>query len=288
MREQWRIKELLEWTTDYFREKKVAEPRLEAEILLARVLDSSRVYLYSHFDRPVNREEREKFREFIKRRARGEPTAYIVGSKEFMSLDFLVSDAILIPRPETELLVEQAIALAPTLDRGNLRICDVGTGSGAIAISLGVYLKGASIIAIDNSIDALDIARKNATRHSVEIEFLQGDLLEPVKAGKPFDMITANLPYISPEEFERLEPSVAKYEPVSALLAPGDGLDLYRRLLPQAIKLLKPGGYLLMEIGYEQGAAALQMFDSRREFVRVYMEQDLAGRDRLIIAQKEH
>lgn len=281
MQEQWRIKDLLEWTTRFFTDKGIEQPRLEAEVLLARVLENDRVFLYAHYDQPVNAEEREKYRHFIQRRLKGEPVAYIAGYKEFMSLDFKVSPAVLIPRPETELLVEKVLEL--TVGQDNFRICDVGTGSGAIAVSLAVYCPTAQIYAVDISAEALEIARENAFRHQARVQFVQGDLLVPLQAEQAFDIIAANLPYISEEEFQTLEPGVRDYEPTGALLAAGDGLDIYRRLLPQAVSLLKDDGYLLFEIAPGQSARAAEMF---RGFAEVVVIEDLTGRQRLIKARK--
>ncbi|WP_061213082.1 peptide chain release factor N(5)-glutamine methyltransferase [Syntrophomonas wolfei] len=281
MQQQWLIKELIDWTTRFFADRGLAEPRLEAEVLLAHVLLQNRVYLYTHYDQPVNQEERQQFRELIKRRIKGEPLAYIVGYKEFMSLEFKLNQAVLIPRPETELLVEEALEIARAKE--GLRICDVGTGSGAIAVSLAFYLPTAQVYATDISAEALEKARENALRHSVAITFYQGDLLSPFLKEEPYDIIVANLPYISKEEFLMLDSGVKDYEPSPALLAPGDGLELYRRLLPQAYTLLVSGAYLLLEIGHEQGSRAREMMQGWGETEII---KDLAGRDRLIKSRR--
>ncbi len=281
MRQQWLIRELINWTTRYFTERGLQEPRLETEVLLAHALLQSRVYLYTHFDKPINQEERRQFRELIKRRIKGEPLAYIVGHKEFMSLDFKIDRSVLIPRPETELLVEEALEIAR--ERQGLRICDVGTGSGAIAVSLAFYLPGAQIYASDISADALGKAHENAIQHGVAITFSQGDLLFPFLGEKPFDVIAANLPYINKEEYQKLDSGIKNFEPASALLSPGDGLDIYRRLLPQAEVLLHPEGYLLLEIGHKQGRGAWEMMRGWKEKEII---KDLAGRDRLLKARR--
>ncbi len=284
MQQQWRIKEILEWTTRFFMEKGIEEPRLEAEVLLARVLQKDRVYLYANYEAPVNQEERVSYRGFISRRVNGEPLAYIVGYKEFMSLEFKISPDVLIPRPDTELLVETVIDLAR--DKGDLRICDVGTGSGAIAVSLAYYLPDSCVYASDICSRALEIARKNAQRHKVDVHFSLGDLLYPLLNEKKFDVITANLPYISPAEYAELEQGVRIYEPGKALLASGDGLDIYRRFLPQACTMLKSGAYLFIEIGSGQGEQALNM-GQEFEFSRRQILKDTAGRDRLLVLRKE-
>ena len=281
MQQQWLIKELIDWTTRFFADRGLKEPRLEAEILLAHVLSQNRVYLYTNYEQPVNREERGEYRELIKRRIKGEPLAYIVEQKEFMSLEFKLDQSVLIPRPETELLVEETLEIAQ--GKEGLRICDVGTGCGAIAVSLAVYLPAACVYASDISPAALEKARENAMRHGVDIVFSYGDLLTPLLKEEPFDIITANLPYISEREFLELDLGVRDYEPALALLAPGDGLDIYRRLLPQANNLLTPGGHLLMEIGHEHGRDARDMM---RDWGKTEIIKDLAGRDRLVKAQR--
>lgn len=277
----WTIKDVLEWTTRYFADKGIQEPRLEAEVLLAGVLGKDRVYLYAHYDIPLNQEERNGYKEFISRRVGREPVAYITGHREFMSLDFEVSRDVLIPRPETELLVETALELA-SHTRIN-RICDVGTGSGVIAVSIAHYLPGLDISATDISESALAIARGNADRHGVQVTFLRGDLLSPLQEELKFDLITANLPYVAPEKYAQLEPEVKDYEPMLALVAAGDGLDLYRRLAPQCLDLLAPGGYTLWEIDPEQTPylpAIMTGFD------KVEIIKDLTGRNRLVKARK--
>lgn len=291
---EWTIKELLDWTQGYFRERGIAAARLEAELLLAYVLGQNRVYLYANYDAPSNPPERETYRNLIKRRAAGEPLAYITGSKEFMSLDYRVSPEVLIPRPETELLVEQVIDLvkerqvydetANRAERSAARICDVGTGSGAIAVSLAYYLPQSTVYAVDLSAAALDIARNNALSHAVQVEYFQGDLLSPFFEAEPFDFIVANLPYIPEPEYLALERGILEYEPREALVAGGDGLDLYRRLLPQALELLAPGGYIIYEIGAGQGLAALRLME---RFAQVELLADLTGRDRIIKARKQ-
>lgn len=282
MRESWTIKEILEWTTRFFTDKGIEEPRLNAEVLLARVLDKDRVYLYANYNAPVNRNERDLYRELIKRRGTHEPLAYLLGKREFMSLDFQVTPAVLIPRPETELLVEQVLHLADA-DQG-VSICDVGTGSGAIAVSLAYYLPAASVWGLDISEPALQIARMNGERHGVTVNWLQSDLLSCLEDKEQFHFICANLPYVSREEYHQLDPEVRNYEPELALLDCGDGLEIYRKLIPQAWSRLLPKGYLLFEIGWAQGPAAASLLPLS---AKVQLIKDWAGRDRIIAARKE-
>lgn len=281
MYKEWTIQELLNWTTNFFSNKGIDEPRLEAEVLLARVLNKDRVYLYANFDLPVNSQEREIYREFVKRRAQGEPSAYITGSKEFMSLNFKVSSDVLIPRSDTEVVVESVIDIVNRDE--SIRICDVGTGSGAIAISLAYYLPKAIVYAIDISPKALEVAKENALNNNVNVNFLLGDLLTPLQASPSFDVITANLPYISPDEFKELDKEVKDFEPTSALVAEDDGLSLYRKLIPQAYELMAKGAYLFFEIGYNQGERAMELV---QDFTEIELIKDLAGRDRVIKARK--
>lgn len=282
MRTEWNVKDLLTWTTGYFQEKGFPEPRLEAEVLLAHALEKDRIYLYTAYDAPVGRHERERLRGYIQRRVKHEPVAYITGYKEFMSLPFRVTPEVLIPRPETELLVETALQLASEFG-DQPHICDVGTGSGAIAVSLARYLPGAAITAIDIAASALEVARSNAGLNQVEINFCHGDLLIPLEENDSFHIIVANLPYISKHEYLQLEAGVKGYEPAIALKGGEDGLDIYRRLLPQAMGTLCSGGYLLAEISSSQAPEILEM---AREFSQIEVVKDFAGRDRMLQARK--
>ncbi len=257
------------------------ESRLEAEILLAYVLEKDRVYLYANYEEPINQAERESYRACIKRRAEGEPLAYITGQREFMSLSFRVNPDVLIPRPDTEVLVETALSLAQS---GELRrICDVGTGSGAIAVSLAFYLREVEVWALDLSPTALAVAQENARLNGVKVQFLISDLLSGIINEDQMDIIVANLPYITEDQVAELDPGVKDYEPRMALVAPGDGLDLYRRLLPQALQLLRPGGYLLLEIDPRQAQPAINMMQG---FSEVEIILDWAGRERLVKARR--
>lgn len=257
MRKDWSIKDMLIWTTRYFDDRGMQEARLEAEILLAHVLQKNRVYLYANYEKPVNAGERQLYRDFIKRRTEGEPCAYITGQKEFMSLTFKVCPDVLIPRPDTEVIVEAALDLIAL--GGIERVCDVGTGSGAIAISLAYYAPQIEVFAVDISAKALNVARCNADYHNVNIEFHAGDLLAPLQNETEMDMIVANLPYLTASQLEQADDGVKKYEPRLALVADRDGLDTYRRLLPQVLGRLRPGGYLLWEIDPSQEEVALEL-----------------------------
>lgn len=282
MQRDWNIKAILEWTTRYFADRGIQEPRLEADLLLAHTLQKDRVFLYANYDIPLNQEERDKYKQLIIRRAKHEPLAYITGRREFMSLLFKVNPHVLIPRPETELLVEKALELA----RKNsfTRLIDVGTGSGCIAVSLAFYLPEAKIEAIDISAQALEVARENALNNGVNVQFSNGSLLQTCSGQEEYDLIAANLPYVAACAYEKLEPGIKDYEPINALVAGEDGMDLYRALVPQSYPLLKSGGYLLFEISPEQAEPALEITSC---FSQVQVYKDLTGKNRLIEARKE-
>lgn len=282
MQRDWNIKDILEWTTRYFADRGIQEPRLEADLLLAHALQKNRVFLYANYDIPLNQEERDKYKQLIIRRANQEPLAYITGQKEFMSLLFKVNPHVLIPRPETELLVETALELA----RKNsfTRIIDVGTGSGCIAVSLAFYLPEAKIDAIDISTEALEVARENALNNGVNVQFTNGNLLQTCSGQDKYDLIAANLPYVADCAYQKLESGIRNYEPPKALVAGKDGMDLYRTLVPQSYELLKCGGYLLFEFSPEQAETALEITSC---FNQVKIHKDLTGKSRLLEARKE-
>jgi release factor glutamine methyltransferase len=220
--------------------------------MLAHVLSRQRVELYTHFDEAVDEAARDRFRELVRRRAEGAPVAYLVGHKEFFSLPFVVSPAVLIPRPESEFVVTEYLSLTSQL--GSPRCVDVGTGSGCLAIAAAIRQSGAQFVAIDRSEPALEVARINAARLGVadRIDFRLGEELGPVAGATPFDAIISNPPYIPTGEIDRLEPGVRDYEPRIALDGGPDGLAVVRRLIEQSVDLLKPGGHLVLEIGTDQ------------------------------------
>jgi release factor glutamine methyltransferase len=259
-------------------------PRLDAEVLLAYVLGCDRAWLYAHPEHRLSPSQLSAYQFLISRRARREPVAYLTGHKEFFGLDFVVTPDVLIPRPETERLVELALQCGPTLPSPHL-IADVGTGSGAIAVALAVHLPRAHMIALDTSASALAIARRNAARHGVarRVCCIQADLLAPL-AG-PLALIVANPPYLSQAELESAPPEVAHWEPRAALNGGHDGLAIIRHLLTMAADRLHAGGALLMEIGAAQGAETLRL--ARRHFPQAAVEivPDYAGHDRLLVVR---
>lgn len=278
----WTVSDLLSWVTGYFKDKKIEEPRLEAEVLLAYCLKKSRIALYTEFDRPLTGEERDSLKPLLKRRTSGEPIAYLTGQKEFMSLPFKVSPSVLIPRPETETLVERAIEIIK--EQGFSQIIDVGTGSGAIALSLAHYLPKLMVIGIDISPEAVAVAQSNAEELGLaeRVNLSVGDLL--AEQTGPFDMVAANLPYVPTDIKDQIPATVRDYEPGLALWAGPDGFDLYRRLIPQAYALLKPGGCLLFEIDPGQQTLAEEAL---ADFSRVKFISDLAGKTRVVEVWKD-
>ncbi|GAB6159046.1 peptide chain release factor N(5)-glutamine methyltransferase [Desulfotomaculum varum] len=280
------IKEALQTGRQFLNLHNIQSALLDARVLLSHVTGLDYTALLLQAERPLTAEQQQQYRRLLDRRAFGEPVAYLTGHKEFMGLDFIVTPAVLIPRPDTELLAETA--LAHLQQQPNPLAADVGTGSGAIAVSLACRVPGLRLWAVDLSAAALDVARQNARRHRVDhrITFLQGNLLAPLPPtlqGR-LDVIAANLPYIPSGEIDGLLPDVKDYEPHLALDGGLDGLDLYRRLVPDAHGFLKPGGLLLMEIGPGQGEAACQMLPPA--YWQAEVKHDLAGRQRLVAARK--
>jgi len=269
--ETWTVLKILQWTADYLAQKGVEGGRREAELLLAGLLGLDRVGLYLNYDRPLVAAELALYRERVGRRARREPLQYILGQAEFWSLPFSVTPAVLIPRAE---------ALKRT--NGPCRILDVGTGSGAIAIALAHELPQATVEALDLSAEALAVAAANARDNGVEarVRFRQADLA--ALDGGPYDLIVSNPPYIPARDLDDLMPEVRDFEPRLALDGGADGLDCYRRLLPAAVGRLKPGGWLLVEVGAGQAAQVAELCTTLPELGEVFAARDLAGIDRVV------
>jgi len=297
--ETWTVKDLLDWTTDFFQKKEIESPRLEAEILLAEAMKLKRIDLFVRYDQVVTDDQRTVYREFVKKRGAGEPVAYIVGYKEFYSLKFSVNRSVLIPRPETETLVLETIdrikvyqKICPTTSQETpIAVCDVGTGSGAIIVALAHALsktkgpqRNVALTAVDLSEESLAVAKANSQTHQVaqKISFQKSDLLESV-AG-PFDFIVSNPPYISEAEFEALPSDVKNYEPKAALLAGPTGLEVVERLVRQAKAKLTSGGFLLVEISPMIADKTLALLSDWQD---VEIVKDLAGLRRIVIARTE-
>ena len=280
----WTVGRLLTWTTEWLTGKGSEAPRLEAEVLLAHVRGCQRIALYTAFDTPVAEAERGRFRELVKRRGEGEPVAYLVGSREFFSLPFRVTPAVLVPRPETEGLVIRVLDLCRP--QAGPRIVDVGTGSGAIAITLAKHLPKASITATDVSSAALAVARDNAARKGVaeRIEFLECDLLDHPQAAGPWDVIVSNPPYVREDEFESLPRDVRLHEPKAALVSGPTGVEIIERLAALAAARLVPGGWLLCEIG--PAAAAEAVLARQTGLTAEPTILDFAGLPRIVQARR--
>jgi release factor glutamine methyltransferase len=320
----WNIVALLRWTTGYFEEKGVSEPRASAEILLAHTLGLSRLDLYLRHDQPLSPEELARFKAIIVRRRLGEPLAYLTGHKEFWSLDFLVTPATLIPRPETEVLVEAVIEVfggggqgsrtpdpspTPPPPTPNFRstgkmpvqhrqdacvpghsgvALDVGTGSGAVVVALARELPDLHWVAVDISAAALEMARENARRHEVvkRISFFQGDLLSQFKPRPRFSLMTANLPYVPRPEWEQLPKEIRDYEPKEALVGGEEGLDLLERLCREAHQYLQPGGWLAMELGAGQAKRVMSFLEEAKAYDTLKAVKDYQDIDRVVLARR--
>ncbi|MDP2743680.1 MAG: peptide chain release factor N(5)-glutamine methyltransferase, partial [Dehalococcoidia bacterium] len=254
-------------------------------VLLMRVLDASRAYLYAHRDEPVDAEDAEAYKCLLDRRERREPLAYITGVKEFFALDFYVDQRVLIPRPETETLVEECLRLLTQHGTQAPVLADIGTGSGAIAVALAHHLPEARVYAADSSTKALQVAFLNCLRHGVQdrVLLLQGNLLEPLP--EPVDVILANLPYVPTSALAALAPEIALYEPRMALDGGSDGLDLIRGLLAQAPRRLRPGGAIMLEIGADQGADVTRAAAAAMLGASARVVKDLAGLDRVVVIE---
>ena len=278
----WTISSLLNWTVNYFKSKNIQSARLDAEVLLSHVLRQERIYLYVHFDEPMEQNELSKFREYVKKRAQHVPIAYIIGEREFMGLPFKVTKDTLIPRPDTEILVENVLN---NVDKDKeIEIVDIGTGSGAIILSLLVNLPKAQGKTVDISSKAIEVAKENAVNLQVNdrCEFFVGDLFAPLNDNK-FDLIVSNPPYIPQKDIATLEDDVKEYEPVSALTDGGDGLSYYRRLLSEGKAYIKENGFIALEIGIYQSEDVKQIaMDNGWKNIKII--KDYAGIDRVVLA----
>ena len=281
------LKQAVDSAYQLFVENDVPSPRLNAELLLMFVLDRERSYLYAHPERELTADEQSGYDEVVRERARGCPTQYITGHQEFWGLDLLVSPAVLIPRPETEHVVETVLELVkeyPFDGPGRLRLVDVGTGSGCIALSLASELPHAEIHACDISEEALEIARINAARLALggKVLFRKSDLLA-VYAGEKFDFVISNPPYVGAAEADKVQRQVREFEPQIAVFSGEEGMDIYRKLVPQAREALRPGGWLVGEIGF---SAEQKVRELLAGWTDVQVTADLQGIPRVIAAKR--
>ncbi len=291
-RDPWTIRRLLEWTTGFFTRKSVDPARLSAELLLSHVLGVARIKLYTDYDRVLEPAQLERYRELVRRASEDEPIAYLTGRAHFFNLEFEVTRDVLIPRPDTETLVENVLQLARvTAGLESPRVLDLCTGSGCVAAAIAQNLKRSTVLAIDKSAAAAEVARRNVERlglsDRVRVEI--GDLFAPLtnlSDAQPFDLIVANPPYIASDQIDKLDRSVRDYEPREALDGGTDGLDVHRRILAEAPRRLVPGGRIFLEIAFDQGAAATEMIRGHDAFEEAKVLRDRAGNDRVLAARK--
>ena len=280
----WTVLSVLQWTEKRFAERGLGTPRLDAQLLLADVLQKDRVYLYTHFDQPLGPDELAKYRALIQRRLGGEPVAYLVGKKEFRSLELAVDARVLVPRPDSEATVDAALAHLPA--EGAARVADVGTGSGAIALAIKKERPEVEVWAVDRSPDAAAVARANADQLGLAVTVVEGDLLAPVAAHAPFAVIVSNPPYIPTSDIAALAPEVRK-EPMGALDGGADGLAILLRLIADAPPLLADAGALVLEVGAGQAPTVAALFASDGRYESATLTKDLAGIDRVVSARKK-
>jgi len=289
--DSWTIQKLLNWVTQYLTGKGIESPRLNAELLISHVVGLKRIELYTQFDRSVPPEQLDQLRNLVKRAGQNEPIAYLVSKTEFYSLEINVTPDCLIPRPETELLVERAIEFLRERHSRIQYVCDLCTGSGCIAVAIAKNFSDTRIIATDICDAALAVAAGNIKKHQLgeRITLLCGDLFDPVISGldvNEFDLIVSNPPYVSTGEYEKLDKNVKDYEPKKALFAGINGLDVYYPIIEKTGRFLKPDGALILEIGYAQGPAVKELLEKTGEFHNIKIEKDFHNNDRIVSASK--
>lgn len=290
-RSRWTVMKALQWTSDYFRRQGLETPRMDAEILLAHTLQCQRIDLYLRYDQPLQQEELTGFRHLIQRRLNREPVAYITGVREFWSLRFKVTPSVLIPRPDTECLVEIALKHVPK-DTGAspMRILELGAGSGAVIVAMAHERSDCRFWASDRSWPAIDTARSNARRHApgARIHFWTGHWLDAINPQSVFfDMILSNPPYIPGGEIEHLAPEIRLFEPVAALDGGADGLRDIGEIMSAAAGRLKPGGILLLEIGFDQRRGVQRLANACGAYAPPKFHKDYAGHDRVVLLRKK-
>ncbi len=281
----WTILELIRWTAGFFKSHNIESPRPSAEILLAHCLGMNRVDLYVNFDKPLTGPELDRYRGFVKRRANREPAAYITGRKEFWSLDLTVTPDVLIPRPETEHLVEACLAGLSDRQNPPQRILELGVGSGAVILALAGENPEHLFFASDRSPKALAVAKKNAIDlfPNQQIHFFAGDWFDPLSSeATGFDIIVSNPPYVKTSDLSQLEPEIRQYEPAAALDGKEDGLSAIRRIVVDAPEYLNHAGELFIEIGYDQKEPVRRIVHDSGRYENLSFIKDYAGRDRIV------
>ena len=284
----WTIGRILKWTEEYFGQKGVESPRLDAEVMLSHVLGRQRIYLYVHFDEPLQAEELAAYRTMIKQRIDRVPVAYILGEKEFMGLTFKVTPDTLVPRPDTEILVQAAVDRLKQWTDADVRLADIGTGSGAICLSVLSMLDNIVADTVDISPAARAVAEENAAALglSERVTFHTGDLLAPIRE-QQFTAILSNPPYIPEADIQGLAPEVRCKEPMTALGGGKDGLDFYRRLCDEAPAMLTDDGFMAFEVGIHQATEVAQLAEASPLIVRTEILKDYAGIDRVVVAWRK-
>lgn len=286
--EPWSIQRLLTWTADYFQRQQRDSPRLAAEVLLAEALGCRRIELYTRYDEVPAEPALSRYREWVRRHAAGEPVAYLVGHKDFYSLRFRVTPAVLIPRPESELLVLESLQILKTLANPNPLVIDVGTGSGCLAIAIARHAVSARFLAVDLSPAALQLAKENADALGVSdrVEFRQSDLLDSACEPSP-DLIVSNPPYVGQrDQGKSLDRDVQKYEPAEALFGGAQGSELSERLIREAAQCLRPGGWLIFETSPMLATHLAEYITAQPVFDRPQIKKDLSKLDRAVLARK--
>jgi release factor glutamine methyltransferase len=289
----WTVRRLLEWTSGFFNRKNVDPARLSAELLLAHVLNVPRIKLYTDYERPLTEPQLTQFRELVRRAGEHEPVAYLTGKAHFFNLEFEVNSDVLIPRPDTETIVENVLQLARHAPgMGSPRVLDLCTGSGCVAAAIAHHLKTATIVATELSAGAIALAKRNIDRLglSARVTIELGDLYEPLSRivdARPFDLIVANPPYIPSGQIDSLDLSVRDYEPRIALDGGADGLSVHRRILAGAGEHLLAGGQIFLEIMFDQGAAALETARGLDALESIRILKDHAGHDRVLAAKRK-
>ncbi len=289
---QWTIIKIIRWATSYLKTHDIDSPRATGEILLAHALKLKRIDLYLNFDQPLVADELKAFKTLIKRRIKREPVAYILGVKEFWSLDLEVTEDVLIPRPETECLVEAALEhLSKSPSSRSQRILELGTGSGAVVLALASQQPRHIYFSSDHCVPAAELARRNAQRHDLcgIIHFFAGDWLLPLNPTKSgFDMIVSNPPYVPSQVLYGLQPEIHRYEPIAALNGDKDGLYCLKKIVGAAHDYLKPGGVLVLEIGHDQRDSVHRIFSDVDHYENFRCTKDYSGYDRVVWMRKMH
>ena len=287
-RRDWTVLKLIEWSGQYLEDKGVERGRLDAEHLLAHAMSTTRLDLYLQYDRLLSGPELDQYRPLLTRRARREPLQYIVGRAGFRNLELEVDQAVLIPRPETEILVDEVLQWVSDNKLKNPGALDIGTGSGAIALSLVHEGPFSRVVATDTSRAALEVATRNSlmSGFSDRVDFRLGKFYEPLTVGEVFEVIVSNPPYVADGEAQDLEPEIREWEPGAALYAGPDGLDALRRIATGVGAYLKPGGLLALEVGLGQATYIMELLENTGEFRTVQVCRDLSGCERVVLAHK--